>query len=158
LSTAQRQRVLVDTGPLVAWFDASDAHHALVRIFLESYAGELLSTWPVLTETCHLLPESSVPKFMMWVARGGLTIADLPPSSSLALADRMGKYADLPMDLADASLIWLAENLGVLDVLTLDRRDFGVYRTDRGKALRNLIDLDERGKRKVNLSGRKKKR
>jgi uncharacterized protein len=145
LSTATRARVLVDTGPLVAWFDANDSYHASVSRFLDRYEGELISTWPVLTETCHLLPESLVPSFMMWVARGGLTIADLPPSSALALADRMGKYADLPMDLADASLIWLAENLGVLDVLTLDRRDFGVYRTDRGKALRNLLEVREPG-------------
>lgn len=140
---ATRARVLVDTGPLVAWFDANDTYHASVSRFLDRYEGELLSTWPVLTEICHLLPESILPGFMMWVARGGLTIADLPPSSALALADRMGKYADLPMDLADASLIWLAENLGVLNVLTLDRRDFGVYRTDRGKSLRNLLEVRE---------------
>lgn len=140
------RRVLADTGPLVAWFDADDAHHEAVKRYLDGYDGELLSTWPVLTETCHLLPESMVPGFMQWVARGGLTIADLPPSAALALAERMGKYADLPMDLADASLIWLAENLGVLEVLTLDRRDFGIYRTDRGKALRNVLDTAPAGR------------
>jgi predicted nucleic acid-binding protein len=134
------RRLLIDTGPLVAWFDADDGHHEAVKRFLEGYTGELLSTWPVLTETCHLLPEPMVPGFMQWVARGGVTVADLPASAAKALADRMGKYADLPMDLADASLIWLAENLGVLDVLTLDRRDFGIYRTERGKALRNVLD------------------
>jgi predicted nucleic acid-binding protein len=52
----------------------------------------------------------------------------------------MDKYADLPMDLADASLIWVADTFGVLDILTLDRRDFGVYRTERGRALRNALD------------------
>lgn len=134
------RRLLIDTGPLVAWLDADDAHHAAVRRFLDDYEGELLSTWPVLTETCHLLPEPRVPGFMHWVACGGLTIAELPASAARALADRMGKYADLPMDLADASLIWLAEKLGVLDILTLDRRDFGIYRTERGKALRNVLD------------------
>jgi predicted nucleic acid-binding protein len=134
------RRLLVDTGPLVAWFDADDTHHESVKRYLNEYDGELLSTWLVLTETCHLLPESAVPGFMQWVARGGLTIAELPASAALALADRMGKYADLPMDLADASLIWLAESLGVLDVLTLDQRDFGIYRTERGKALCNVLD------------------
>jgi len=134
------RRLLIDTGPLVAWFDADDGHHEAVKRFLADCAGELLSTWPVLTETCHLLPETLVPGFMQWVARGGLTIADVPASAAQALADRMGKYADLPMDLADASLIWLAENLGVLDVLTLDRRDFGIYRTERGRSLRNALD------------------
>ena len=134
------RRLLIDTGPLVAWFDADDGHHESVKRFLADYDGELLSTWLVMTETCHLLPGPAVPVFMQWVASGGLTIIELPPSAAQALTDRMGKYADLPMDLADASLIWLAENLGVLDVLTLDRRDFGIYRTERGKALRNLLD------------------
>jgi uncharacterized protein len=69
------------------------------------------------------------------------------------LADRRDKYADLPMEPADASLIWLAESLGVLDILTLDRRDFGVYRTDRGKALRNV--LDSRAARKLRATRRK---
>ena len=134
------RRLLIDTGPLVAWFDAADGHHEAVKRHLDGYNGELLSTWLVLTETCHLLPESTVPVFMQWVARGGLTIVELPPSAAQALADRMGKYADLPMDLADGSLIWLAENQGVFDILTLDRRDFGIYRTERGKALRNVLD------------------
>lgn len=137
---AAPQRVIIDAGPLIAWFDAADAHHAAVKALLNSYRGELLSTWPVLTEVCHLLPDSVVPGFLRWVGHGGLTLVDVPAPTSLVLADRMDKYADLPMDLADASLIWLAETTGVLDVLTIDRRDFGIYRTARGKALRNLLD------------------
>ena len=134
------RRLLIDTGPLVAWFDADDGNHERVRRFLDGYEGELISTWPVLTETCHLLPESMVPRFMQWIAHGGLTVVELPASAAAAVADRMGKYADLPMDLADASLVWVAESLGVFDVATLDRRDLGVYRTDRGKALRNVLE------------------
>jgi len=134
------RRLLIDTGPLVAWFDADDGHHDSVKRFLDGYDGELLCTWMVLTETCHLLPEPVVPLFMQWVAQGGLSIVELPASAAPALAARMGKYADLPMDLADASLIWLAEHLGVLDIITLDRRDLGIHRTARGKTLRNALD------------------
>ena len=141
------RRVLVDTGPLVAWLDAANAHHAQVRTFLADFAGELVSTGPVLTEVCHLLPEHRVSTFLRWVGSGGLTVVDVPSSATLGLADRMDKYADLPMDLADASLIWLAESSGVLDVLTLDRRDFGVYRTERGKTLRSVLDAARTGKR-----------
>ena len=65
------RRLLIDTGPLVAWFDADDGHHDGVKRFLDSYDGELLSTWMVLTEACHLLPEPLVPLFMQWVAQGG---------------------------------------------------------------------------------------
>jgi predicted nucleic acid-binding protein len=141
------RRLLVDTGPLIAWFDAGDAHHETVARYLETFDGELLSSWPVLTETCHLLPQRMVPAFMQWVADGGLTIAELPASATSALAERLGKYADLPMDLADATLIWLTERLGVFDVLTLDRRDFGIYRSARGKALRNVLETPAAKKR-----------
>lgn len=133
------QRVIVDTGPLIGWFDAQDSYHPLVHGFFQSYGGELLSTWPVLGEVCHLLPERMVADFLRWVGRGGITVVDVPVSALPSLADRIDKYADLPMDLADASLIWIAESLGLLDILTLDRRDFGIYRTARGQALRNVL-------------------
>lgn len=51
------QRLIVDAGPLIGWFDANDAYDAMVRGFFDGYTGELLSTWPVLSEVCHLLPE-----------------------------------------------------------------------------------------------------
>jgi predicted nucleic acid-binding protein len=133
------QRVIVDAGPLIGWFDANDAYHALVLGFFERYDGELLSTWPVLGEVCHLLPEHMVADFVRWVGRGGITVIDVPVSALAGLADRIDKYADLPMDLADASLIWLGESLGLLEVLTIDQRDFGIYRTARGQALRNVL-------------------
>lgn len=133
------QRVIVDAGPLIGWFDANDPYHPLVRDYLQRFDGELLSTWPVLGEVCHLLPERLVGKFLSWVGQGGLTVVEVPVSALAGLADRIDKYGDLPMDLADATLVWLAESLGVLDVLTIDRRDFGIYRTLRGQALRNVL-------------------
>ncbi|HMC16135.1 MAG TPA: PIN domain-containing protein [Albitalea sp.] len=133
------QRVIVDAGPLIGWFDANDAHHPSVRAFLDAYGGELLSTWPVLVEVCHLLPERMVADFLRWVGRGGVTVVDVPVSALAGLADRIDKYADLPIDMADASIIWLAETLGLLEVLTIDRRDSGIYRTARGQALRNML-------------------
>ena len=134
-------QVLVDSGPLLALFNAADHWHARVVAWLQAHpALGLVSTWPVLTEVCHLLPEALVSGFLRWVEAGGMTIVEVPPAALPVLADRMDKYADLPMDLADASLIWVAETTGVLDVVTLDRRDFGIYRTARGKALRNLLD------------------
>lgn len=147
--TRAAQRLIVDTGPLVGWFDAGDAHHERVRSYLDKYSGELLTTWFVLGEVCHLLPEHMVANFVRWVGRGGVTVIDVPASAISGLADRIDKYADLPMDLADASLIWLAESLGVMDVLTIDQRDFGIYRTARGKALRNVLAAPDRPARRA---------
>ena len=148
------RRVIVDAGPLIGWFDANDAYHPRVRKFFDNYDGELLSTWPVLGEVCHLLPERMVADFVRWVGRGGISVVEVPVSALSGLADRIDKYADLPMDLADASLIWLAETLGVLDILTIDRRDFGIYRTERGKALRNLLDIAAAKPRRPRTQGR----
>ena len=132
-------RVLLDTGPLVAWLDASDPHHERVRRWMAQFRGELLTTWPVLTEACHLIPEHLAPGLLEWVESGGATLAEVPTASLGGIAARMEKYADLPMDLADATLVWVGEREGVLDVLTLDRRDFGIYRTGRGRALRDVL-------------------
>lgn len=130
--------ILIDTGPLVAWLDRGDGDHQRVKAFLDNFEGRLLTTWPVLTEVCHLLPEFMVPRFMRWVALGGLQIHEMTSAAGF-IADRMEKYADLPMDLADASLLWLAEATHIEEVATLDRRDFGIYRTAAGSRLVNVL-------------------
>lgn len=139
LSLAAMARVLIDTGPLVAWLDRADGDHAKVAAFLASFEGQLLSTWPVLTEVCHLLPRHVVGRFMRWVAAGGLSVRELPPVAAGDIAALMEKYDDLPMDLADASLVWIAGHLGLQAIITLDRTDFGIYRLPGGQGLDNLL-------------------
>lgn len=119
--------------------DRDDVHHAHVKRWMAAYEGELITTWSVITEACHLVPERAAPLLLQWIERGGATLADIPVSSLRAIAARMEKYADLPMDLADATLLWVAEREGVLDILTLDRRDSGIYRTKRGGMLRDAL-------------------
>jgi uncharacterized protein len=65
-----------------------------------------------------------------------LSIANLPSLSAMML-----KYSDRQMDLADASLVWLAKTTGVVDIITIDRADFAVYRTNKRKAFKNVFDL-----------------
>ena len=131
--------VLVDTGPLVAWFDKGDGDHARAAAFFSGFKGKLATTWSVLTEVCHLLPPHVVGRFMRWVAAGGVEILEMPPLAAHDIAAMMEKYADLPMDLADASLLWSAARMGTTEVITLDAADFGIYRLPGGKRLRNLI-------------------
>jgi hypothetical protein len=134
-------KVLADTGPLVAWLDRGDGDHARCAAFFAGFQGQLITTWPVLTEVCHLLPRHIVGRFMRWVAAGGVTVREMTPTAPDDIATLMEKYDDLPMDLADASLVWLAGELGILEVVTLDETDFGIYRLPGGKRLANLLTL-----------------
>ncbi len=131
--------VLVDAGPLIALSDRTDKHHRRVASFLRQFKGRLLTTWPVLAEACHFLPERSQIDVLRWADAGGISVVEMNASALAMLADWKEKYASLPMDLADASLIWVAQHTGVLDILTIDLRDFSVYRLPNGKALNPLL-------------------
>ena len=81
--------------------------------------------------------------FLEWLhaghARGFITIAALDPTDLPGLSKLVRKYADRPMDLADASLVWLANKTDITDIITVDRADFAVYRTNKRKAFRNVF-------------------
>jgi uncharacterized protein len=127
--------ILVDAGPLIAMLDRSDKNHRQVKRFLEKFRGRMLTTWPVLAEACHFLPEHTQIRFLRWAAAGGLGLVELHETALSEIADWKEKYRDLPMDLADASLLWVAEQTGITDILTIDLRDFSAYRLPNGKAL-----------------------
>ncbi len=134
---------LLDTGPLVAYLDARDPAHAEVVPCLERFSGELFSTSAVLTEAMHFVaPSPAGPRLLAdFVGASGLTVFDFTQAAALAAAaDLMEKYSDLPMDFADATLILLAEQLEVLEILSLDRRGFTVYRTREGSSLQLVLD------------------
>ncbi len=123
-------QVLLDTGPWVAWIDRSEKSHIACTDWLKTFHGELFSTEAVLTEVLYLLNYSY--KAQSAALDFALTgVVSMIPSSieSLKSVKRlMRKYSDLPMDYADASLVVLAMDLGIENILTLDRNDFGIYR------------------------------
>jgi predicted nucleic acid-binding protein len=135
-----RGATLLDTGPLVAWFDRSDQDHHACTGFFQRHQGAFVSTWPVLTEVCHLIPADLVPQFLSWVSLGGLHLAELDGSALESMASWMRQYGDLPMDLADASLLRVAQEHGIRRIATLDRRDFGIVRLPGGESLDNLLN------------------
>jgi uncharacterized protein len=103
---------------------------------LEAFTGHLFTTSAVITEAMYFLSEVRQGPALLadFVAESGLQTADFRDAAALAeAARRMEKYGDLPMDYADATLVLLAERLGVFDILTLDRRGFTIYRSARGK-------------------------
>ncbi len=132
---------LVDAGPLIALFDPSDKLHGLTENFFRAFVGRMHTTWPVVTEVCHFLDVRQQRTFIAWLRRGGAQLADIAPDALDALDSLIGKYADRPMDIADASLVWLGTKLKLTDIITIDRDDFSVYRAGNGKPFRNLLKL-----------------
>ena len=133
-------KTLVDSGPLVALFDRGDQYHQQARQFLRAFSGELISTAPVLTEVSYLLDFSVQAQvdFLNWVCAGALTLVDLPLGDLRRIVELTRKYADLPMDFADASLIAIGERLDIRQVATIDS-DFYVYRTRDKAAFQNIF-------------------
>ena len=135
---------LVDAGPLIGAIDRKDRRHTISARFFDGFAGRLLTTWPVVTEPCHMISDRSAVAFMRSIARGGIEVRDIPREALSGMADLMERYADLPMDLADASLVWLADETGVRDIVTFDEGDFSVYRLSDGKRFNNVIAAQRR--------------
>lgn len=126
--------ILTDTGPLVALFDPADGSHARCKEMLARVTEPLCTTVPVLTEAFHLLSPESIGarRLMDFVAARGLDLWYLDDRTLTRAFALMVRYADHPMDLADASLVVLAETLGLRKVFTIDRGDFAIYRIQQG--------------------------
>jgi uncharacterized protein len=137
--------ILADTGFWLALANVRDRHHVAAKSALGSLDAPLITTWPVMTETCHLLlariGEHSVRAFVESAARGAFEIFDLASEHLPQIRELMLKYAKLPLDLADASLIILAEHLGTGRILSTDQRDFGAYRWKNRKPFQNLLRI-----------------
>ncbi len=123
--------VVVDSGFLIALFDESDPLHARCRAFLRDYRGRFLTTEAVLAEAMALLSVPQQFRCLGWLgdaSRAGLLEVDREPLDFGSIEKLARKYADQPMDFADASVVLLAARAGVREILTADRRDFAVYR------------------------------
>jgi predicted nucleic acid-binding protein len=134
---------LLDTGPLVAYLDAAEEEHLEVATRLDAFTGQLFTTSAVITEAMHFLAPARRGALLLaeFVAESGLHVLDFSQAEDLAeAAYRMEKYRNIPMDYADATLILLAERLGVFDLLTLDRRGFSVFRSSHGKHFSLVLD------------------
>ena len=123
--------ILVDAGPLVAIIDRGEPDHQACALALSSLTGPIVTTWPALTEAIYLLGSAGgwSAQDALWklLERDDLQLVDLDETMRKRSRALMAKYQDLPMDLADATLVAAAEALNVKRVFTLDS-DFGVYR------------------------------
>ncbi len=132
------RNILADTGPIFALIHAGDADHGRAVQFARGFAGRLITTWPVLTEVSYLLDQSDrrgVAVLFDMILDGHLSVAEIDSADVRYMRALREKYKT--MDLADASLVAIGERLGVLDVITIDRRDFLRYRTRASRAFVN---------------------
>jgi predicted nucleic acid-binding protein len=122
--------VLVDAGPLIALIDRGDAHHEECLKAVQTIRDPLLTVWPAFTEAMYLLNFSWPAQRALWemVETDALGLAGLDDQDAPRMKTLMQKYRDLPMDLADAALVRVAEREKISRILTLDRRHFRVYR------------------------------
>ncbi len=125
--------VLVDAGPLVALIDRSDPHHQSCRTALMTIREPLGTVWPAFTEAMYLLRVSADGQRALWdmINVNGVRFVELGHDDCPRMRELMWKYRDLPMDLADAALVRVAERERLRRVFTIDRHDFEVYRPHR---------------------------
>ncbi|HKV23887.1 MAG TPA: PIN domain-containing protein [Candidatus Acidoferrum sp.] len=122
--------ILVDAGPLVALVDADDQHHKKCVAALKTMREPLGTVWPPVVEAMYLLGDQPAAQEALWemLERGAVALLPLDANDIPRMRELMRKYANRPMDLADAALIRAAEREGLRKIFTVDRRDFSIYR------------------------------
>lgn len=144
--------VIADTGFWLALANRRDEHHRDAIRALDALGDErLIVTWPVMTETCYLLLDrigsAAQARFLASHASGAFEIAEPEIHPTERIVPLIEKYEALPMDLADATLVLLAEWLGHGRILSVDRRDFGAYRWKDRHPFENLLVKGGRSQR-----------
>jgi predicted nucleic acid-binding protein len=136
--------IIADTGFFVALANQADANHRAASEKLKTLNEGLVTTWPVLTETTHVIAHRigvhALLAFIGSARNGAFSIFELDTIWWPRIEALMHRYRSLPMDLADASLVILAEERDDGRILSTDRRDFRTYRWKNRKPFVNLLD------------------
>ncbi len=132
------RNILFDTGPFVALLDSNERNHGRCVHFFQGFRGHLFTTEPVLTEVLYLLGPSirEQKAAIEFILRGGATLVPQSLVSLKRAVELMEKYKDVPMDFADATLVALAEEMGIHEIFSLDEKGFNVYRIHSKKTFK----------------------
>ncbi|MGM0369621.1 MAG: type II toxin-antitoxin system VapC family toxin [Bacillota bacterium] len=131
---------IIDAGPLIALFNKDDKFHEEIKCFLKDYEGYLYTTWPVVTEVMHMLganPNCQM-NFLKFIERGGLEVINLSQNAVARIVKLFRQYQDVPVDLADATLIVILEKENINNIITIDS-DFHIYRNENNKYIKNIF-------------------
>lgn len=138
-----KNTVIADTGYFVALANPKDHFHQHALDVSKHIKKDLITTWPVITETCHYLLKKVSSKAQVLllneIAADVIQVLEIKSHHLPRLGQLLTQYADLPMDLADASLVILAEELGHGLILSTDQRDFKTYRWKNRHPFQNLL-------------------
>jgi len=134
------KKILIDSGPLIALFDRNDKYHIASIEFIKNNRYELITTIASITEVLHLLDfnRNAQIDFLKWLHSGGVSIEPIITTDFLEIEKLTTKYFDLPMDFADACLVFLGNKLKIDTIATIDR-DFDIYRLNSKKPFTVLI-------------------
>ena len=128
--------ILLDAGPIVATLDASDQWHRSCAESVIALIERCVTTEAVVTEACHMVGRGRARSSLVldFLLDADVPILSLDRSALRHAARLMDRYANVPMDFADAALVTLADGLQLETVLTTDRRGFRAYRRASGQA------------------------
>jgi uncharacterized protein len=134
------KNTIIDAGPLIALFDKNDKYNKQVITFLSKYKGKLITTLAVLTEVSYFLNFNVQAQldFYKWILLGGLDIYTIEKKHLKRIIELTQKYDNVPMDLADATLVILSEELGIKEIVSIDS-DFDIYRTLKKEIVNNVF-------------------
>jgi predicted nucleic acid-binding protein len=132
--------ILLDTGPIVAALDRSDQWHRSCADAVADLVPRCITTEAVVTEACHMVGRGRARASLVidFLLAAEVPVLALDEGALRHAARLMDKYANVPMDFADASLVVLAHALDVNTALSTDRRGFRAYRSGRGTPFRLL--------------------
>jgi len=130
--------ILIDTGPLVAIFNARDEQHEACVKTIASLKPPLWTCWPVITEATYMLEEvpGAITKLFAGFNDNIFKLHRIDDDSLIWIQIFMQKYTSINAQLADATLCYLAERENIRTIFTLDRRDFGIYRLKGDRRLK----------------------
>ncbi|MEB3209206.1 MAG: PIN domain-containing protein [Synechococcus sp.] len=131
------QRILVDSGILLSYYQQQEPLHKAVIAFFDQNTAQLITSPICIAEVLWLLGNpgntgvlAAQNHLLSAVSCGGIEVINLLPEDYARVAELNGRYADLPGDFADLTLVSISERLDVAEILTLDS-DFDVYRRFR---------------------------
>lgn len=131
--------ILVDAGPLISLFAIDDRSHTHYDQLVTEFSADglrLITTWPCIVEASYLLGDLHRMELLRWIEAGGVIVYPFGPENLGSMVNYMETYTEpgkREMDLADASLYWLAIETGIHEIMTTDHRDFNRYQLPDGQ-------------------------